>query len=162
MLGQYVVKFSGLPHLWGVFLFLIFLSTKSSSWVNSSILTSNCLLIILVIGSWVTFWGFLSKFLKCCFHRCIRSCWLVAFSLALVVLFLLLTLFIACHAILDCLSSNESHLIDLIFYVFCLFFQVDVSKFILCLFKFQGIGIGWVLPVASGGIFHVCMFFSNC
>ena len=69
---------------------------------------SNCLLIILLIGSWVTSGGFASKFSKCCFHRCIRSCWLVAFSLALAVFFLLLTSFIVCHAILDCLSSTES------------------------------------------------------
>ena len=69
---------------------------------------SNCLPIILMIGSWVTFRGFPSKFLKCCFHRCIQSCWLVAFSLALAVLFLLLTLFIICHAIQDCLFSIDS------------------------------------------------------
>ena len=37
------------------FLFLIFLSTESSSsWVNGSSLMSNCLIIILVIGSCVT------------------------------------------------------------------------------------------------------------
>ena len=66
-----------------VFLFLIFLSTESSSsCVNGPSLMSNCLLIILVIGSCVTFGGFPSKFLKCCFYRCIRSCWLAAFSLA--------------------------------------------------------------------------------
>ena len=90
------------------FLFLIFLSTElSSSWVNSRSLIYNCLLIILMIGSCVTSEGFSSKFSKCCFPRCIRSCWLVAFSLALAVLFLLLTLFIVWHAILDCPSSTE-------------------------------------------------------
>ena len=73
------------------FLFLIFLSTESSSsFVNCPSLMSNCLLIILVIGSCVTFAWFPSKFSKCCFHSCIRSCWLVAFSLAFAVLFLLL------------------------------------------------------------------------
>ena len=56
------------------FLFLIFLSTESSSsWVNGPSLMSNCLLIILVIGSCITFWVFPSKFLKCCFHRSIYN-----------------------------------------------------------------------------------------
>ena len=69
---------------------------------------SNGLLIILVIGSYVTFSGFPCRFSKCCFHSFIHSCWFVAFNLALVVLFLLLTLFIVCQAILDCLSSTGS------------------------------------------------------
>ena len=91
------------------FLFLIFLSTESSSsCVNCPSLMSNCLLIILVIGSCVTFREFPSKFSKCCFHSCIRSSWLVAFSLDFTVFFLLLTSFTVCHAILDCLSSTES------------------------------------------------------
>ena len=86
------------------FLFFIFLSTESSSCrVNGPSLMSNCFLIILVIGSWVTFGGFPSRFWKCCFHSFIRSCWFVAFSLALAVLFLLLTSFIVSNAILDCL-----------------------------------------------------------
>ena len=90
------------------FSFVIFLSTESSSsGVNTSSLMSNCLLIILVISSCETFEGILSKFSKCCFHSCIRSSWLVAFTLALVLLFLLLTSFTVCHAILDCLSSTE-------------------------------------------------------
>ena len=91
------------------FLFLIFLKAESSSsWVNGPSLMSNCLLIILVIGSCITFGGFPSKFSNCCFHSFILSCWFVAFNLALAVLFLLLTSFIAYHAILDCLSSTES------------------------------------------------------
>ena len=57
-----------------------------------------------MIGSWVTSGEFPSKYSKCCFHRCIRSCWLVAFSIAFTVFFLL-TSFIICYAILDCLSS---------------------------------------------------------
>ena len=90
-------------------LFLSFLSTESSSaLVNGSSLMSNCLLIIIVIGSCVIFGVFPSRFSKCCFHSFIRSCWFVAFSLALAVLFLLLTSFIVCHVILDCLSSTES------------------------------------------------------
>ena len=96
------------------FLFLIFLSTESSSsCVNGPSLMSNCLLIILVTGSCVTFGGFPSKFSKCCFHRCIRSCWLVAFSLALAGLFFLPTSFIVCYAILDCLSSTESLILSI-------------------------------------------------
>ena len=95
-------------------LFLIFLSTESSSsCMNCHSLISSWLLIIFVTGSSVTFSGFPSKFSKCCFHRCIRSSWLAAFSLALAVLFLLLTLFTVCHAIIDCLSSTVSNLIDL-------------------------------------------------
>ena len=76
---------------------------------------SNCLLIILVIGSCVTFGGFPSKLSKCCFHRFIHSCWLVAFSLAFTVPFFLLTSFIICHAILDCLSSTKSWILSIWF-----------------------------------------------
>ena len=83
-----------------VFLFLIFLCTESSSsCVDCPSLMSSWLLII--------FGGFPSKFPKCCFHKCNRSSWLVAFSLAFAVLILLLTLFTVCHAILNCLSSDE-------------------------------------------------------
>ena len=50
----------------GAFLFLIFLSTESSSFrVNGPSLMSNCFLIILVVGSCVTFGGFPSRFSKC-------------------------------------------------------------------------------------------------
>ena len=95
------------------FLFLIFLSTESSSsCVNGPSLMSN-LLIIFVIGSCVTFGRFPSKFSKCCFHWYIRSCWLVAFSLAFAVLYLLLTSFTVCHALLDCLSSTESLILSI-------------------------------------------------
>ena len=98
------------------FLFLIFLSAKSnSSRVNGPSLMSNCFLIILAIGSCVPFGGFPSRFWKCCFHSFIRSCWFVAFSLALAVLFLLPTSFIVCHAILDCLSSTESLILSIWF-----------------------------------------------
>ena len=97
------------------FIFLIFLSTELSSCVNGPSLISNCLLIILGIGSCVTFGEFPSKFSKCCFHRCIRSCWLVAFSLALAVLFLLLISFTVCQAIQDCLSSTESLILSIWF-----------------------------------------------
>ena len=56
------------------FLFLIFLSTESSSsCVNCLSLMPNCLLIILAIGLCVILGRFLSKFSKCCFRSCIRS-----------------------------------------------------------------------------------------
>ena len=100
--------------------FLIFLSTESSSCVNCPSLMSNCLLIILMIGSCVTFGGFLSKFLKC-LHCCIRSSWLIAFSLAFAELFLLLTLFTVCHAILDCLSSIESLILSIWFCMYSVY-----------------------------------------
>ena len=100
-----------------VFLFLIFLNTESSySYVNCPSLMSNCLPIILVIGSCVTFGGFRSKFSKCCFHSCIRSSWLAAFSLAFAVIYLLLApFFTLCHAILGCLSSTNSLILSIWF-----------------------------------------------
>ena len=61
-----------------------------------------------MIGSCVTSGGYPRKVSKCCFHRCIRSYWLVAYGLAFAETFLLLTSFTVCHAILDCLSSTES------------------------------------------------------
>ena len=145
------------------FLFKIFLCTEPSSFcVNCPSLRFNCLLIIPVIGSCVTFGRFPSKFSKCCFHSCIRSSWLVALSLAFAVLFLLLTLFTVCHAFLDCISSTES-LILLIW--FCMYsvcsFRYMLANSFLCLFKFQGIDIGWVTPIAFGGSFHVCTLFTN-
>ena len=101
MSEQYVVELSGLPYFRGNFVqscgfpILIFLRTESSSpCVNGPSLMSNCLLIILVIGSCVIFGGFPSKFSKCCFHSFILSCWFAALSFALAVLFLLLTSFI--------------------------------------------------------------------
>ena len=101
------------------FLFLIFLRTESSSsWVNGPSLMSNCLLIILVIGSCVIFGGFPSRFSKCCFHSFILSCWFAAFSFALAVFFLLLTSFIVCQAILDCLSSTESLILSIWFWMY--------------------------------------------
>ena len=140
---QHVVEFSGPIHFWGYFiepfLFLIFLSIESSSsWVNGPSLMSNCLLIILMISSWVTSGGFPSKLSKCCFHRCIRSCWLVAFSLALAVLFLLLTSFIVCHVILDCLSSTESLILSIWFcmYSVCSFRYMLGNSF--CAFLSSG------------------------
>ena len=112
------------------FLFLIFLRTESSSsCVNGPSLMSNCLLIILVIGSCVTFVGFPGRFSRCCFHSFILSCWFAAFSFALAVLFLLLASFIVCQAILDCLSSTESLILSIWFWMYsvCSFIYVPAN-----------------------------------
>ena len=98
------------------FLFLIFLRTESSSsLVNGPSLMSNCLQIILLIGSCVTFGGLASSFSKCYFYSFILSCWFAAFSFALAVLFRPFTSFIVCQAILDCLSSTESLILSILF-----------------------------------------------
>ena len=104
---------------------------------------SNCLLIILVIDSCVNFGGFPSRFSKCCFHSFILSCWFIAFNLALAVLFLLLTSFIVCHAILDWPSYTESLILSIWFcmysvcsfrnmlaYSFCAFFSFRAFVFV--------------------------------
>ena len=125
---QYIVEFPGF-HTSGdispspaAFLFLIFLSIESSSsCVNCLSLMSNYLLLILVIGSYVTFGGFPSKSSNCCFHSCIRSSWMVAFSLAFTVLFLLLTSLNVYHTILDCLSSTESLFLSIRFCMYSVF-----------------------------------------
>ena len=99
------------------------------------------------IGSSVIFGGFPSKSSKFCFHGCICSSWLSDFSLALSVLFLLLTLFTVCHAILDCLSSSES-LILLIwfgFYPICSFRYMLFSSFCAFLCFWELILIGFLL-----------------
>ena len=122
----------GIPSSPAAFLFLIFLRTESSSsWVNGPSLMSNYLLIILVIGSWVTFGGFPSRFSKCCFLSFILSCWFVTFSFALAVVFLLFTSFIVCHAILDCLSSTESLILSIWFcmYSVCSFRYMLANSF---------------------------------
>ena len=132
MSEQYVVELSGLPYFWGIssspaaFLFLIFLRTESSSsCVNGPSLMSNCLQIIVVIGSCVTFGGFPSRFSKCCFHSLILSCWFAAFSFALAVLFLF-TNFVYCLPGYPRLSifHRVSNLIYLILNVFCLFLYI--------------------------------------
>ena len=121
------------------FLFLIFLSTESSSsWVNGPSLMSNCLIIILVIGSCVTFRGFPSRFSKYCLHRFILSCWFVAFNIALAVLFLLLTSCIVCQALLDYLSSSESVILSIWFcmHSVCSFRYMLANSF--CVFLVSG------------------------
>ena len=71
-----------------------------------------------MIVSCVIFGGFPGKFSKCCFHSLILSCWFAAFSFALAVFFLLLTSFIVCQAILDCLSSTESLILSIWFWMY--------------------------------------------
>ena len=92
---------------------------------------SNCLQIIFVIGSCLTFGRFPSKFSKCCFDCCICSSWLVAFTLAFTVHFLLLTSFTVCYAILDCLSSTESLILSIWFcmYSVCSFRYMLANSF---------------------------------
>ena len=118
---------------------------------------SNWLLIIFVIGSCVTFRGFPSKLSKCCLHRCIRSSWLVAFSLAFAVLFLLLTLFTICHAILECLSSTEFLILLIWFcmYSICSFWYMLVNSF--CAWSF------WALILVGFLLLHLeVVFMSAC
>ena len=69
---------------------------------------SSWLSIIYVIGSSISLEDFPNRFLKCSYYIYIRTSWVAAFNLALAVLFLQLTSFTVCHAILDCLSSTES------------------------------------------------------
>ena len=109
----------GISSSHAAFLFLIFLRTESSSsCMNGPSLMSYCLLIILVIGSCVIFGGVPSRFSKCCFHSFNLSCWCAAFSFALAVLFLLVTSFIVCQALLDCLSSAESLILSIWFWMY--------------------------------------------
>ena len=124
---------------------------------------SNCLLIILMIGSYVTFGGFLSKFWKCCFHSCILSSWLVAFSLAFAVLFLLCTLFIVCHAILDYLSSTKSLILLIWFcmYSVCSFSYMLANSF--CAFlSFRVLVLVGFFLLHFEAVFTSARFFSNC
>ena len=142
-------------------LFLTFLTTESiSSCVNCPSLVFNCLRIILVIGSCVTFGGFPSKFSKYCFHNCIHSSWLVAFSLAFALVFLLLTLFTVCHAILDCLSSTES-LILLIW--FCMYyvcsFRYTLTNLFCAFLRFRALVLVGFLLLHLEAVFTFARFF---
>ena len=133
------------------FILLIFLRTEtSSSWVKGLSLISNCLLIIMVIGLCVTFGWFPSRFSKCCFLSFSLSGWFVVFNLALVVLFLLLTLFIDCQAILDCLSSTESLILSIWFcmYSVCSFRYMPVNwycAFFLVLWHLCMLGSSYII-----------------
>ena len=132
------------------FLFLIFLWTESSSsTVNGLSLISNCLLIILVIGSCVNFGGFPCRFSKWCYHRFILSCCFAAFNFTLIVLFLLLTAFIVCQAILDCLSSTELLILSIRFcmYSVCSFRYMHVNWYC-ALFSFMAfVFVGFFLEL---------------
>ena len=77
-------------------------STLSSSSVNCQSWMSSWLLIIFMIGLSMTLGEFPSRFWKCSIHIWIHFSWMAAFSFAFEVLFLLLTLFSAFHAIYDC------------------------------------------------------------
>ena len=135
------------------FLFLIFLRTElSSSCVNGPSLMSDCLLIILVIGSCVIFGGFP----KCCFHSFILFCWFAAFHFASTVFFLLLTSFIVCQAILDCLSSTESLILSIWFWMYsvcsfiympanwyCAVFSFKASLKLVDKFTYLGSSVSW-------------------
>ena len=92
---------------------------------------SYWLIIIFVIRSYETFGCFPSKFLKCCFRRCVRSSYRVAFSLAFVVLFLLLNSFTVCYAILEILSLTESLILLIWFcmYSVCSFRYILANSF---------------------------------
>ena len=137
------------------FLFLIFLRTESSSsCVNGPSLMSNCLLIILVIGSCVIFGGFPSKFSKYCFHSFILSCWFAALSFALAVFFLLLTSFIVCQAILDCLSSTESLILSIWFWMYsvCSFIYMPANWYC-AVFSFKA----FVFVTLAPYLFIICL-----
>ena len=148
-------------HTSGVFHATLLLSTLSSySCVIYPSLMSSWLLIIFVIDWCVTFGGFPSKFSKCCFHKCIRSCWLVAFRLAFAALFLLFTSFTVCHAILDCLSSTESLILLIWFcmYSVCSFRCMLVNSF--CAFlSFRGLILVGFLLLHLEAFFTCARFF---
>ena len=152
--------FGGISSSLAVFLFLSFLSTESSfSCVNGPSLMSNCLLIILVIGSCVTFGVFPSKFSKC-FNSCILSCSLVAFSLTLAVLFLLLTSFTVYNAILDCLSSTESLILSIWFSIYsvCSFRYMLANSF--CAFLgFRALVLVGFFQLHLEAVFMLVLFF---
>ena len=113
------------------FLFLIFLSTQSSSsCVHRPSLMPNSLPIIFMISSCVTFVGFLSKFSKCYFFRCI-----------------LLPSFTVCHAIFDCLSSTKSLILLIWFcmYSVCSFRHMLTDSFCAFLSLWASILVGFLL-----------------
>ena len=114
------------------------------------------LLIIFVIGSCITLKAFPSIFSKFCFHRCIHSSWPAAFSLTFAVLFLLLTSFAVCHAILDCLSSTESLILLIWFcmYSVCSFRYTLVNSF----WAFLSF---WVLILAGFLLLHRKVVFTS-
>ena len=144
------------------FLFLIFLRTESSSsCVNGPSLMSNCLLIILVIGSCVIFGGFPSRFSKGCFHSSILSCWFAAFSFALVYFFRsLLVVFrisflilIRIYLLYLCFSIGPSHSVWWSLFVWRFF--VGLTVFSLWLF-----GDRWTHPQKRSMLRNSLHYFS--
>ena len=143
------------------FLFLIILSTESTcSCVNFPTLMSNCLLIIIVIGSCITFRGFPRKFSKCCFHSYILSSWLVVFSLAFAMLFLLLTMFTVCHAILDCISSTESLILLIWFCMYSVYsFRYMLANSFCTFLSFRALILVGFFLLHSEAVFKSAWFF---
>ena len=90
---------------------------------------------------------------------CIRFSWLAAFSLALKVLFLLLTSFIVCHAIRDCLSSTECRILliwSLMYSVYSFMYALISS---LCAFlSFWPLAlVGFLLLHRDAGFFAIIL-----
>ena len=88
---------------------------------------------------------------------CIRSSWLAAFSSVFAVLFLLLTLFTFCHAILGCLSSTVSLILFIWFctYFVCSFRYSSVKSFCVFLSFWVLILVGFLLLRRVWGDFYV-------
>ena len=151
---------------WGIssshatFLFVIFLSIESSSSCVSCLsLMSDWLLIIFVAGSCVTCRGFPTKFSKCCFHSCICSSWLVAFSLSFAVIFLLLFSFRVYYVILNCISSNESLILLIWFCVYsvCSFRYMLANPF--CTLSFTALILVVFVLSYLESVFTIACFF---
>ena len=87
-------------------------------WTNGPSLMSHCLQIILVIGSCVTFGGLVQVHFRNAVSTVFFFLLVCSFNFALTVLFILLTSFIICQAILDCLSSTESLILSIWFCIY--------------------------------------------
>ena len=108
----------------------------------------------------VTLGDFPSRFFKHSFHMCIRSSWQAAFSLALDVLFLLLTSFTVCDAVWSCLSSTE-FLILLIWpwmYSICSFWYALISS-LSAFLRFWRLALVGFLLLHRDGVFTLSCFF---
>ena len=144
------------------FLFLIFLSSKSSSsCVNCPSLMSCRLLIIFAISSSVIFGGFISKFSKCFFPPVYSFFFVGSFQLSSRST-LPSTHFVYCLPCYPRLSifNQISNLIDLILYVFCLFFYVYVSSFCAFLSFSMLVLVGFLL-LHRNAVFTCARLFSN-
>ena len=108
----------------------------------------------------MTLGEFPMRFLKCCFHICIRPSWLAAFSFALEVLFLLLTLFysLPCYSWLSLFYQVIFILlIWLWMYSFCSFWYVLVCS--LCTLSFCSITFVGFLLLHKDTVFSISRFF---